>query len=124
MDNGQVDRFLQRRPKGFWKGKVPTQEKPSKEECYTKVMTTILRGYVESVSQLIWKAPLCVTQYVMTAKREVHINMLTMTFSEADYRGVKDGPLVMELKIANALMILRILVNTGTSGFFFLVKVR
>ncbi|KAJ8434326.1 LOW QUALITY PROTEIN: hypothetical protein Cgig2_010943 [Carnegiea gigantea] len=90
-DKGQIDHFPRHRARAFDKGKAKAH-KCSLEDCSTKIIATVARGYTK-------------------------VSVPTMTFSGQEGRPIvtpHDNPLVVELKVANALVRMT-LMDTGSS---------
>ncbi|KAJ8427753.1 hypothetical protein Cgig2_008557 [Carnegiea gigantea] len=55
-NKGQIDRFLKKGPLFLRQEQAPAPPPPREEECSTKVMATIVGGYREEITWMVWKA--------------------------------------------------------------------
>jgi len=98
------------------KGKVKASES-TLDECSTKIVSTVARGYAEGISYAVWKARVWGTQQVMKVEQRAPVTTPIITFSESKGCPVMapfDDSVVIELKVVSAL-ICRILIDTGNS---------
>ncbi|KAJ8422477.1 hypothetical protein Cgig2_016079 [Carnegiea gigantea] len=99
------------------KGKAKAYES-TLNECSTKIVVTIARGYAEGISCTVWKARIRGTQQVMNIEQGAPVNIPIITFNESKRRPVMalfDDPVVIELKVASALVCI-ILIDTRNSA--------
>ncbi|KAJ8432623.1 hypothetical protein Cgig2_032904 [Carnegiea gigantea] len=99
------------------KGKAKAYES-TLNECSTKIVVTIARGYAEGISCTVWKARIRGTQQVMNIEQGAPVNIPIITFNESKRRPVMalfDDLVVIELKVASALVCI-ILIDTRNSA--------
>jgi len=80
IDKGQIDRFLKRRPQFLRKEHNHECTEPREEECFIEIVTTIVGGYTEDITQSRRKAYKCGAQKVLTAEWGSRVTVPTMVF--------------------------------------------
>ncbi|KAJ8424755.1 hypothetical protein Cgig2_003014 [Carnegiea gigantea] len=116
VDKGQIDHFLKRNPLSIRKDLNRAHEEPREEECSTKIVATIVEGYMEGFSHAMWKAQMRGTQQVMITWCGSLITIPTIIFDDREghvFNSLHNDPMVIELKVANSLAH-RILIDTGS----------
>ncbi|KAJ8434815.1 hypothetical protein Cgig2_033537 [Carnegiea gigantea] len=90
---------------------------PREEECSIEIVATIADGYVEGITRAVWKAKMQGMQEVLMEEQGNYIIVPIMIFNGREgehFSSPHNDPLVVELKVANALL-RRILIDTGSS---------
>ncbi|KAJ8439295.1 LOW QUALITY PROTEIN: hypothetical protein Cgig2_018072 [Carnegiea gigantea] len=115
-DTGQIDQFLKGGPQ-FLRKELNLEHTEPQEECSIKIVATIVSGYAKGITRLAQKAQIRGTQQVVIVEQGSRITVPTIVFhcQEGPHLlSPHTNPLVVELKVANAL-IHQILIDTEKS---------